>query len=42
VTYREEEAKGCRKLHDDKLYDLYSSPYIIGMIKSRRLRWWGM
>jgi hypothetical protein len=30
-----------RKLHNEELRDLYSSPNIIGIIKSRRLRWAG-
>jgi hypothetical protein len=30
-----------RKLHDEELRDLYSSPSIIRMIKSRRMRWAG-
>jgi hypothetical protein len=30
-----------RILHNEELYALYSSPNIIGMIKSRRLRWAG-
>jgi hypothetical protein len=30
-----------RKLHNEKLCDLYSSPSIIRMIKSRRMRWAG-
>jgi hypothetical protein len=30
-----------RKLHNEELYNLYSSPNIIRMIKSRRLRWAG-
>jgi len=28
-----------RKLHNDKLNDLYSSPSIVWVIKSRRMRW---
>jgi hypothetical protein len=32
---------GQRKLHDEKLQDLYSSPSIIRIIKSRRIRWAG-
>jgi hypothetical protein len=28
-----------RRLHNEELYALYSSPNIIGVIKSRRLRW---
>jgi hypothetical protein len=29
------------KLHNKELHDLYSSPNIIKMIKSRRMRWVG-
>jgi hypothetical protein len=29
------------KLHDEELQNLYSSPNIIRMIKSRRIRWAG-
>jgi hypothetical protein len=32
---------GCRKLHNEELHNLYSSPCIIRMIKSRRMRWAG-
>jgi hypothetical protein len=28
-----------RKLHNEELRDLYSSPSIISIIKSRRMRW---
>jgi hypothetical protein len=28
-----------RKLHNEELHNLYSLPNIIGMIKSRRMRW---
>jgi hypothetical protein len=28
-----------RKLHNEELRDLYSTPSIIRMIKSRRMRW---
>jgi hypothetical protein len=28
-----------RKLHNEELHNLYSSPNIIRMIKSRRMRW---
>ena len=30
-----------RKLHNEELVDLYSSPDIVGVIKSRRMRWAG-
>jgi hypothetical protein len=30
-----------RKLHNEELRDLYSSPSIIRIIKSRRMRWAG-
>ena len=30
-----------RKLHNEELNDLYSSPNIVRMIKSRRRRWAG-
>jgi hypothetical protein len=32
---------GWRKLHNEELRDLYSSPSIIRMIKPRRMRWAG-
>jgi hypothetical protein len=28
-----------RKLHNEELHNLFSSPHIIGMMKSRRMRW---
>jgi hypothetical protein len=28
-----------RKLHNEELHDLYSSPSIIRIMKSRRMRW---
>jgi hypothetical protein len=31
----------CRKLHNEELYNLYSSPNVIRMMKSRRMRWAG-
>jgi hypothetical protein len=38
---RDEVTGGWRKLHNDELHSLYSSPSIIRMIKSRRMRWAG-
>jgi hypothetical protein len=35
---RDEVTGGWRKLHNEELRDLYSSPGIIGIIKSRRTR----
>jgi hypothetical protein len=35
---RDEVTGGCRKLRNEELRDLYSSPNIIRMIKSRRIR----
>jgi hypothetical protein len=32
---------GWRKLHNEELHSLYSSPSIIRMTKSRRMRWAG-
>jgi hypothetical protein len=34
-----EEDGSWRKLHKDDLHNLYSSPNIVRMIKSRRMRW---
>jgi hypothetical protein len=39
---RDEVMGGRRQLHNVELRDLYSSPSIIRMIKSRRMRWVGM
>jgi hypothetical protein len=36
---REEVAGGLRRLHNEKLCNLYASPNIIRVIKSRRMRW---
>jgi hypothetical protein len=38
---RDEVTGGWRKLHNEELHKLYSSPSIIRMIKSRRMRWAG-
>jgi hypothetical protein len=32
---------GWRKLHNEELHNLYSSPSIIRMMKLRRMRWAG-
>jgi hypothetical protein len=39
---RDEVTGGWRKLHNEELHNLYSSPSIIRMIKSRRMRWSGL
>jgi hypothetical protein len=38
---RDEETGDWRKLHNEELHNLYSSPSIIRMITSRRMRWKG-
>jgi hypothetical protein len=38
---RDEVTGGWRKLHNEELHNLYSSPSIIRMIESRRMRWAG-
>jgi hypothetical protein len=38
---RDEVPRGWRKLHNEEPRDLYSSPSIIRMIKSRWMRWVG-
>jgi hypothetical protein len=41
VTKRDKVTGGWRKLHNEELRDLYSSPSRIRIIKSRRTRWAG-
>jgi hypothetical protein len=36
---RDEVTRGWRKLHNEEFNDLYSSPNIVRVIKSRRKRW---
>jgi hypothetical protein len=38
---RDEVKGGWRKLHNEELHNLYSSPSVIKMIKSRRITWAG-
>jgi hypothetical protein len=38
---REEEIGGWKKLHNEELHNLYSSPSIIRVMKPRRMRWAG-
>jgi hypothetical protein len=40
-TKRDEVMRRWRKLHNEELHNLYSSPSIIRIIKSRRMRWPG-
>jgi hypothetical protein len=36
---RDEVTEGWRKLHDEELHGLYSSPSIARVIRARRMRW---
>jgi hypothetical protein len=36
-----EEDGSCRKLYNDELHNLYSSPNIVRVIKSRSMKWVG-
>jgi hypothetical protein len=38
---RDQVTGGWRKLHNEELHGLYSSPIIIRVIKARRIRWVG-
>jgi hypothetical protein len=38
-TKRNEMIGGWRKLHNEELRNLYSSPSIVGLKKSRRMSW---
>ena len=38
---RDEVTGDWRRLHNEELNDFSSSPYIVGVIKSRRMRWAG-
>jgi hypothetical protein len=41
VSNGDQVTRDWRRLHNEGLHDLYSSPNIIRVIKSRRMRWAG-
>jgi len=41
-TRRDEFTGEWKRLHNEELNDLYSSPNIVWVIKSRRVRWAGL
>ena len=41
LSKRDEATREWTKLHNEKLNDLYSSPNIVRVVKSRRMRWVG-
>jgi hypothetical protein len=41
IPKKDEPVEDCRKLHSVELHNLYSSPDIIRMVKSWRVRWAG-
>jgi hypothetical protein len=42
VSRRDEVTGEWRKLHNEELYNMYSSLNTVRMIKSRRMRWMGL